>query len=60
MKYALLDPDNVIVNVIVYDGAAPYALPAGHRLEPLENGVFCGIGWTWTPTGPQPPAEVVE
>lgn len=45
MKYAVIE-DGVVVNVIVYDGAAELRLPEGQTLQPLgDSGAW--IGWKY-------------
>jgi hypothetical protein len=36
-QYALVDANNVIQNVIVWDGIAPYIPPAGQKIMPLAQ-----------------------
>lgn len=58
MRYALVDANDIVQNLIVWDGVTPYTPSAEYRLERIEENVFCDIGWTWTSSGPQPPVEV--
>lgn len=60
MRYALVNADNIIVALIVWDGVQPYQPGDGLRLERMDENIFCDSGWIWTLNGPQPPAEVTE
>jgi hypothetical protein len=60
MRYALIDQNNVITALIVWDGIQPYQPADGLRLERIDESIFCDSGWIWTPNGPQPPPEAQE
>lgn len=54
MRWALLDPDGVVVNVIVWDSGAPYTTTL--EMVELEPGSPIGPGWRrwsgeWVPVG---------
>lgn len=58
-RWALIDAINAVVNVIEWDGVAPYTPPAGLTMI-ATNGQACGPGFTYDPaTGtfvePPPP-----
>lgn len=42
MKYALIDSNNIVQNVIVYDGVAEYAPAAGLALQQVNDWVNIG------------------
>jgi len=53
--------NNVIVNLVEWDGVSASSLPTGQTQFPT-NGVACSIGWTWnngSPVNPNPPPVVV-
>lgn len=55
MNYAVVQ-DGVVINVIDWDGTAPYAPPEGCDLYEWEGPV--NIGWLWVdgaPVDPNPP-----
>lgn len=54
MTYALVDSSGVVVNLIVYDGKAEYALPTGMTLV-ADDGT-AQIGGTWDGTKFNAPA----
>ena len=59
MNYAMVQ-NGVVVNVIDWDGVAPYAPPEGCELYVWEGPV--SIGWAWVdgaPVDPNPPPEPV-
>lgn len=43
-RYALLDVENKVVNIILYDGESEYSAPDGLTLELPADGVFFNIG----------------
>lgn len=43
-KYALVDPNNVVINIIVWDESSDWRPPEGHIIVNAEE-VFCDIGW---------------
>lgn len=54
--------DGVIENVVLWDGATPWAPPKGAELYPVEDGVVVSVGWKWDggpvrPPQPEPAAE---
>jgi hypothetical protein len=59
-QYALIEA-NAIVNVIEWDGVAPYTPPAGATLTPLSQlPAGAGVGWTqaggaWSAPAAPPP-----
>ena len=44
-RYAVVDPENKVVNIILWDGASQWAPPDGHIAVATEE-KFCDIGWT--------------
>lgn len=55
MTYAIVR-DGIIVNIIAWDGAAPYVTPEGCELHAVEGAA--GVGWLYdgvTFTNPTPP-----
>jgi hypothetical protein len=61
-QYALIEA-NALVNVIEWDGVAPYAPPAGATLTPLAQlPAGAGVGWTesggaWSAPAAPPPQQ---
>lgn len=45
-KYALVNNQNVVENIILWDGEAEWAPPEGMQLVNVEN-VDAGIGWKY-------------
>lgn len=43
-RYAVINADNKVVNVIAWDGVAKWTPPAGHRVQPHED---VAIGDVW-------------
>ncbi len=40
MKHAVIrESDNVVVNIIIWDGASPWEPPEGHRVEEYDPAV---------------------
>lgn len=58
LKYALIDADNIIRNVIDYDGSSQYKPPAGLRLQQVES--WLDIGHNANDPEPPPPPFVPE
>jgi len=50
MKYAVINSSNIVENIIVWDGSAPYNPGAGMTLVEIQNNVFCAIGWIYDPS----------
>lgn len=53
--------NNVIVNLVEWDGATPWVPPSVLDQVLPTAGVACGIGWTWNngnPVNPNPPPVV--
>jgi hypothetical protein len=51
MKYAIVDDvTKVALNLICWDGVAPYAPPVGTSLLNVTD-VACNIGWIQQPDG---------
>jgi len=46
--YALIDSNNIVQNIIVYNGTAQYTPPAGLTLVPIPHGTVLDIGDTYT------------
>jgi len=63
MNYAMVQ-NGVVVNIIDWDGTAPYTPPEGCELHAWDGPV--NIGWAWVdgapvdPNPPPPPPEPVE
>ena len=59
MRYALIDADGLVVNVIVWDGNAEYTAPDGLTLVQIPDDQPCGTGWTYDVTNwiAPPPVE---
>ena len=59
-KYAIVNSENIVENVILWDGSSDWVAPQGKTLIDVEN-VKCGIGWTHSNgTFSEPPAQAVE
>lgn len=54
MRYAVLDSNNVILNIIVWDGVVPYNQEDG-LLVSINDDV--GIGWRYDGSSFVPPAQ---
>jgi len=47
MKYAVISSEtNIVDNVIIWDGMAPWATPAGYYTAPIGDS-GAGIGWSY-------------
>lgn len=51
--------DDVVVNVIIWDGEAPYSVPVGDLVH-IEHDSRVGVGWTrdgvqWAAPPPEEP-----
>jgi hypothetical protein len=63
MNYAMVQ-DGVVVNIIDWDGVAPYTPPEGCKLHEWEGPV--SIGWLWVdgrpidPTPPPPTSDIAS
>lgn len=62
MKYAVINSSNIVENIIVWDGSAPYNSGEGMTLVEIQDGVFCSVGWLYDPatqtfTDPNPQPE---
>lgn len=55
MRYALIF-NNLIENIVEWDGASPSALPPGRIMASAQD-IFVSIGWIWnngSPLNPNP------
>lgn len=43
-RYAVIDPEGTVANVIIWDEVSPWEPPEGHSLVNVEE-IFCDIGW---------------
>jgi hypothetical protein len=50
-NYLLIDVNNVVQNVIVYDGVSEYTPPDGLELAAAPDDIFVGIGHVRQPDG---------
>lgn len=57
MNYALIR-NNVVENVIVWDGVEPYNPGADFILVKIENKAVVGIGWVYDGSTFAPPPEL--
>lgn len=59
MKWAIIDTQNIVTNIIVWDGMSPYDPGEGNTLIKINDGVYCAIGWIYDPATQtfSPPAE---
>lgn len=60
MRYTVINEQNEIVNIIIYDGISVYDPGVGLRLFPVSDDTFVDVGWIWTVNGPQPPPEAAK
>lgn len=68
-RYAVIDENNALINVIVWDGVTPYDPGPGLSLVIINEGVSYGPGWIYdpetqtfidpTPPPPPPPEDPV-
>jgi len=63
-NYAVVDSENICVNVVVWDGVSEWSPPVGHWAVPLPDGCAAGIGWhynadadVWTDVRPPAPPQ---
>ncbi len=62
-NYAVVDENNIVKNVIVWDEASAWTPPEGHFIVKVLDEVRCDIGWIHNegqfaaPTEPEAPAE---
>jgi hypothetical protein len=57
-KHALVNSENIVENVILWDGSSEWTAPQGKTLIDVEN-VMCGIGWIHSNgTFTEPPTQV--
>lgn len=45
-KYAVIDPNGVVNNMILWDEVSQWAPPEGHSIVKAEE-VLCDIGWKY-------------
>lgn len=63
MTYAIIDQNNLVVNVTTWDGQSPWQPPKGHQA--VELNAEAGIGWSYidgqfvSPLEPEPTPEEV-
>lgn len=58
-RYAVVNKDNIVDNIIVWDEASQWAPPEGFFIVKVED-VLCDIGWTHDNgvfSNPNPPVE---
>lgn len=58
-KHAVVNSDNVVENVIVWDESSDWRPPEGRVLVNVDE-IFCDIGWhhnNGTFTNPNPPVQ---
>lgn len=48
MRWAVIEADGSIGNVIVWDGAEPAPIDPGQTLAEIPPDARVGIGWRWT------------
>ena len=46
MNYAVLNSENIIVNVVVYNGIDAWAPPASHTIVEIPQDSDAAIGWS--------------
>ena len=49
-RYLELNPDGVVINIIVWDGESPYN-PEGHTLMLCDDHPSVSFGWTFDGVG---------
>lgn len=57
MNYALIR-NNIVENLVVWDGVELYNPGADYILVKVENGAVVGIGWVYDGTTFAPPPEL--
>ena len=61
MRWALVDANNVVTGVIIWDGKADYTPADGLTVVAVPDGVGAGPGWTYDGTDwIAPPVEDEE
>jgi hypothetical protein len=56
-RYALIDTDGIVKNVIIWDEASQWSPPEGHTMVKVDD-VMCDIGWKYeNETFTMPPVE---
>lgn len=60
-RYAVIDQNNVLTNVVAWDGVSLYNPGDGLTLVPINEGASYGPGWIYDPAtqtfiDPNPPA----
>lgn len=61
-RYAIIDADNVVSNIIVWDGVDPWEAPEGTQVRALTDGESASIGWHFDGksfSDPNPPPPIV-
>lgn len=61
-RFALVNSQNVVENIVIWDGSTTWTPPKNMQLIDVEN-VICGIGWTYLSgvfVEPVTPEEVPE
>lgn len=61
-NYAVVDQNNVVANIIVWDEVSAWTPPEGHIMVKADE-IPCGIGWTHNNgifVKPEPPTETTE
>lgn len=48
MTHAIIDQNNIVENIIVWDGVTPWSPPEGSKIVKYEGEVH--IGWKWNGT----------
>lgn len=55
-RYAIIDSNSIVDNVIVWDEASPWQPPEGHSMVKCE-GLLCDLGWKYENGEFIPPLE---
>lgn len=62
-KHAIIDSNNVVENIILWDGTSEWRPPEGKTLVEVEE-IFCGPGWIYEngvfTEPPPPPVEEIK
>ena len=45
-RYAIINSDNIVENIILWDEAAQWTPPEGTTMVKVEE-IFCGVGWKY-------------